>query len=255
MDVLTRRSSWGGAEEAAAIDDPEAEALTISTRLHDVDQERGTLHDADQDRRTPKWCKLLLVGVTAVSLFLGLTLAFYLLAPVTQATTHQIQPNDLHAVHDLLLVGYAGVFMQTESRGLAQVQQAALNMSILISELHPWAPCRLSDLAEARLGALNQQAKHSWGCLPHKFKETDFTAVFDEQCITNVPMAKAARNPHLVPDAEGAVSACQGSHWDRVCSYWSGIHSTALWAETQHRAAILPALLMLFWGGATQCSG
>ncbi len=87
-------------------------------------------------------------------------------------------PNDLHAIHDLLAVGSAGVFLNSEDK--SEVSQAADSLAELLEEIHPIEECR-HEISEARkrpdlasLGgrmdpATAAAANAAWRCLPGHF--------------------------------------------------------------------------------------
>jgi len=240
----------------------EVQSLTIDTDSQPAEQEQmmhSRLMPTAAAKRSRVW-KAALITLTTLAIFGALCLTFYIFyEPSTSNPAPLIQPNDLYALHDLLLVGYAAVFVKVDSAATQQVQDMAVDLTALLPVVHPWAPCRaaftqLEPLADPA-DTIARAARVAWDCLPHEFKSTDFSATFDRQCITDVALAKSAKNPKVLPAARSSLSTCEASKWDRTCSYWSVIHSTALWAESSSQPLVLKLLIVLLWSGATQCSG
>lgn len=170
----------------------------------------------------------------------------------------RIEPNDLWGVHDLLMVGYAAVFIKPDSAGQRQIQSAALNLTKLLADIHPVAPCRTelkSVNTETGAALVAKRALQTWSCLPHHFTPSDFSKAFDEPCLHDNALAAAARMPKVLPGIRMQLTACEGSRWDRTCSFWSTIHTITLRAEAVQTSSIIPLLLMVLWGGVTQCGG
>eukprot|EP00658_Telonema_sp_P-2_P079220 TRINITY_DN7599_c0_g1_i2.p1 TRINITY_DN7599_c0_g1~~TRINITY_DN7599_c0_g1_i2.p1 ORF type:complete len:228 (+),score=60.95 TRINITY_DN7599_c0_g1_i2:242-925(+) len=171
-----------------------------------------------------------------------------------------IMANDLWGLHDLLLVGFSAVFEANSTGGKSAIQQAALNLTQMLPTLHPVGKCRTAlsaIIANRELegeSLVAEMALASWECLPHQYTEGDFSATFSPECVSNVSLAKQAKNPKVLPPANAQLSSCRHSGWDRTCSYWSAIHTLALQAEA-NSVELLPVLVMVLWGGVTQCSG
>ena len=164
-------------------------------------------------KRSRVW-KAALVTVTTLAIFGALCLTFYIYyEPSTTNPAALIQPNDLYALHDLLLVGYAAVFVKADSAATQLVQEMAVDLTALLPVVHPWGPCRaafaqlepLPDPADT----VARAAQVAWDCLPHEFEQADFSATFDRQCITDVALAKSAKNPSVLPASRSSLSACE----------------------------------------------
>mmetsp|Transcript_98936 Transcript_98936/g.191057 ORF Transcript_98936/g.191057 Transcript_98936/m.191057 type:complete len:239 (-) Transcript_98936:706-1422(-) len=160
--------------------------------------------------------------------------------------------NDLWAVHDLLLIGYHGIFLAANSTAKREVQDHATNLAKMLPSVHPHNKCR-SDIA--KLVGNNERpnisavAEAAWACLPARFSASDFDAVF-----LNETDAVAAKMPH--PKDQTALSSCSDSNWPRTCSYWIALHQMAFRADALQRGAeFLHAVVPLLAGGALVCDG
>lgn len=168
-------------------------------------------------------------------------------------------PNDLWALHDLLLIGYSGVFMRDGSSGKEQVRQHAVDLARLLPQLHPHEPCR-QKLTEALSGCTEDKetvviaAEMSWTCLPGKFTASSFSKAYTAKDIDSLTGAIIAKMPTLLePEALGV---CRGSQWPRACSYWASLHSMALRADALGLGRnLLRAIMPVLAGGATLCNG
>jgi len=168
-------------------------------------------------------------------------------------------PNDLWAVHDLLLAGYAGVFMKPGSAGAAQVQSAAVDFARLLPELHPYGPCR-SAIQAASVGAaegrgeVEAAADASWACLPARFSASSFEKPFTARAIGNATEAAAAKMTKVVDTSQ--LGTCADSKWPRACSYWVSMHLMAFRADAKSLGAeFFKSVVPLISGGATFCGG
>mmetsp|Transcript_36269 Transcript_36269/g.85096 ORF Transcript_36269/g.85096 Transcript_36269/m.85096 type:complete len:301 (-) Transcript_36269:704-1606(-) len=175
-------------------------------------------------------------------------------------------PNDLWAVHDLLLVGQTGVFMKQDSAGKVEVQEAAYDLAKLLPALHPHAPCRAQlakvlgsspgQVAQARPNRdiLLKAATTSLQCLPAKFTSADFETFFGEKEMSDSDAAYDARMP--IPRKAKALGACMSSKWPRTCSYWVSMHAMAYRADVLGLGqTFLKSLVPVLAGGATMCGG
>ena len=124
-------------------------------------------------RHCPAMSRSTMIGsLIGVSLFVFFIIMI-IMGGGKQTSSLIIQPNDLYAMHDILLAGYAGVFMKTNSLGKALVQASAWNLTQLLPTLHPYQPCRsrLQALPKqsSQIGSVASVAKALWGCLPYHF--------------------------------------------------------------------------------------
>lgn len=170
-----------------------------------------------------------------------------------------IVPNDLWAVHDLLLTGYGAVFMKKESHGMREAQVAALALAELLPDVHPHAPCR-TQIAEAIEGSDDEMtrivaaANAAWDCLPAKFSSASFSSAYEDHYIGNFEAAKATRMPRLHDPS--VLGACKGTKWPRTCSMWASLHTMALRADALGLGQkLFQSTLPLLAAGATLCGG
>jgi len=181
-----------------------------------------------------------------------------------------ITPNDLWAIHDLLLVGYDGYFMKKDSPGHAEAQEAAAELARLLPHLHPHLPCReMLTTAMARYPpvprgpseayllpqpAIVEAAEAAWRCLPAAFTVASFTASFSLAALQDDQQAQQAKDPNLRDHS--VLGACLLSKWPRTCSYWASIHGMALRADALGLGApFLRAIVPILASGATMCGG
>mmetsp|Transcript_53080 Transcript_53080/g.124351 ORF Transcript_53080/g.124351 Transcript_53080/m.124351 type:complete len:294 (+) Transcript_53080:73-954(+) len=175
-------------------------------------------------------------------------------------------PNDLWAVHDLLLVGSAAVFMKEGSDGKKLVQDAPYELAKLLPAIHPISHCRSQfakvlgsspgKVAEARPSQENlvQLANTAMKCLPGKFVPSDFTSFFDEAALTDADLAYEARMPELKNPQR--LGVCAASKWPRTCSYWVAMHAMAYRADLLDLSQqMVSSLVPILAGGATMCGG
>jgi len=172
-----------------------------------------------------------------------------------------IQPNDLWAIHDMLLLGYHAVFMKPDTAGSKEVQRASIELANMLPELHPVEACRKQ--IETAISGQNESmqvlraAEASWSCLPAKFTETSFTSAFVglHESREAYKAAKRTRMPHLEPD-DHVLGACKDSRWPRTCSYWSSMHLLSYRADRKGKGQqFLAAIVPLIAGGMTLCQG
>lgn len=171
-----------------------------------------------------------------------------------------IVPNDLWAVHDLLLAGYGAIFMKDGSAGKQEVKDATMEFALLLPKLHPHEPCRTA-LATALYGSgqvgeasLKAAARASWECLPGGLADADFEDPFTEGMVDDSNAAFKARMTRLLDVS--LLGACKESRWPRTCSYWTSLHAMAYRADGQQMAgAFLKAVVPVLAGGATLCGG
>eukprot|EP00928_Gymnodinium_smaydae_P028345 TRINITY_DN21631_c0_g1_i2.p2 TRINITY_DN21631_c0_g1~~TRINITY_DN21631_c0_g1_i2.p2 ORF type:complete len:316 (+),score=43.80 TRINITY_DN21631_c0_g1_i2:91-948(+) len=175
----------------------------------------------------------------------------------------EVVPNDLHALHDMLLVGYSGVFMRKQtSRGAALVRDAAWRLGASLAELHPVSRCReqlaavpdASGTEDAALDYVSRLASVAWACLPAAFSAGKFDSAFSRDAVRNTTLQKSARNPTVL--SREPLGACRMSLWDRTCSYWTSLHLLAARAEMRGRGVdFLQQAITVLAGGATMCKG
>mmetsp|Transcript_24968 Transcript_24968/g.45878 ORF Transcript_24968/g.45878 Transcript_24968/m.45878 type:complete len:293 (-) Transcript_24968:86-964(-) len=175
-------------------------------------------------------------------------------------------PNDLWAIHDLLLVGSAAVFMKDGSDGKRTVEDASYELAKLLPALHPISNCRNQfakvlgsvpgKVAEERPSQekLVKLANTAMKCLPAKFVPSDFISFFDEAAMTDTEKAYDARMPELVNPQR--LGVCAASKWPRTCSYWVAMHAMAYRADMLGLSQrLLSSVVPIFAGGATMCGG
>jgi len=173
------------------------------------------------------------------------------------ASPESIAPNDLWAIHDLLLVGAGAVFMKGDSEGKRQIEQHAFDLANLLPQLHPHQPCR-GEVATALLGEEDKRrgliaaAEAAWACLPARFSDESFINAFTAAGIGNDGVAFSARNPK--PRNADLLCACRGSGWPRACSYWASLHTMAYRADVLNLGKdFIQSVVPLIAGGALQC--
>lgn len=221
-------------------------------------------------RRRHRTARNFIIFCAVLALMLVVTIITYSIIDTARKKTSSssdslltITPNDLHAIHDLILVGYAAVFMRVQTVGVGEVHQAVHNLTRALPTLHPYQNCRALLAQEAMSPAATPLAEVAassgiaWSCLPAAFTENDFTRPFTPAAVTNPQLAKQARNPGVKVTASAKLGACAASHWPRTCSYWSSIHSMALRAELLRvsGSAFLSMMVTVVASGATQCRG
>lgn len=171
--------------------------------------------------------------------------------------------DDLWAIHDLLLVGYAGIFMKSDSAGLLEVQIASKKLAALLPAIHPLERCRerfaqilggtagSPVLTEVTNDMHINVAGEAWHCLA--LVEEDFKNPFLPNAIGNFEAYKAAK---MTVPKRTLNGLCGQSAWPRTCSYWVSMHLLAARADLLllgHQ--LLDALIPILAGGATFCGG
>jgi len=167
-----------------------------------------------------------------------------------------IIPDDLWAVHDLLLAGYTAPFMK-EGAGKQEARQSAVKLARLLPQVHPHGPCRArigaalegwDPVAEPeRRAGVTAAAREAWACLPGNFTEASFSTPYTEEAIDSLAKAQWAR----MPSVKQRLGACEGSQWPRTCSYWSAMHTMAHRADQLELGAqFLGAVMPILAGGA-----
>lgn len=211
----------------------------------------------------------LVGGLLGLAVVVGALVLANQLLPKTQVrgpTLALANANDLWAIHDLLLIGEAAIFMLPASPGRAQVQKSSRNFARLVAVLHPYETCR-TRLSEAlgpypgpwatqalERSSVVQAAEVAWGCLPAKFKADKFDTNFSAQALDSWELAKAARNPILKDSS--VLGVCRDSAWARTCSYWASLHAMAARADLLSLSGeFLDAVFPILAGGATLCGG
>jgi len=176
----------------------------------------------------------------------------------SEALLENIVANDLWAIHDLLLVGYSAVFLNT-TQSKQEVQGHAYELAKLLPHLHPHKPCR-HEIARAMNSAGDERssvvaaAEAAWACLPAKFSYRSFNNPFTEEGLDDFTKAKSARMP--VPKDTDQLCACRGSKWPRACSYWASLHTMAYRADALLRGKeFLRSVVPIIISGALQCGG
>eukprot|EP00435_Cladocopium_sp_Y103_P051402 s2238_g15.t6 len=171
--------------------------------------------------------------------------------------------DDLWAVHDLVLAGYAGIFMKPDSAGLQEVQIASKKLAALLPAIHPLEHCR-QQFAMILGGAAGSPvltevtddmhiavARSAWSCLA--LTEASFQDPFLPKAIGNFEAYKAAK---MTVPKRTLNGVCGQSAWPRTCSYWVSMHLLAARADLLllgHQ--LLDALVPILAGGATFCGG
>ena len=171
-------------------------------------------------------------------------------------------PNDLHAIHDLLAVGAAGVFLNSEDK--SEVAQAADSFAELLEEIHPIEECR-DEIREARkrpdlasLGgrmdpATAAAANAAWRCLPAHFEEIHFDKPFEVAHVGSPGLEKRGRRAKVLDRT--LLGACKPTSWDRACSLWVSIHALSARADALGKSReFIRHVYPLLAGGATQCA-
>lgn len=183
-------------------------------------------------------------------------------SPDNSAAPADFVANDLWAVHDLLLVGYAAPFMKPGSDGERTVRASAVELARLLPLLHPYKPCRqqvgvalTGNPGMGDLDVVAAAADASWACLPAKFSATDFM-----QPVSAKHMHARSGLVHLKSTAPLSpksmqLGACRLSSWPRTCSYWAVLHGMALQADHSGKSwEFLKAVANVISGGVTMCS-
>ncbi len=171
-------------------------------------------------------------------------------------------PNDLHAIHDLLAVGAAGVFLNQEDK--PEVAQAADSFAELLEEIHPLEECR-HEITEARkrpdLASLGGRmepstaaaANAAWRCLPGHFESINFDKPFEVAHVGSPGLEKRGRRAKVLDRT--LLGACKPTSWDRACSLWVSIHALSARADQLGRSReFIRHVYPLLAGGATQCA-
>lgn len=228
-----------------------------------------------------RWCPIVSRS-TMIGSFIGVSLFVFFVTMTIMGGEERgssliIQPNDLYAMHDILLAGYAGVFMKNDTLGKALVQASAWNLTSHLNTLHPYEPCRTRLLAlppqSTQIRTVAAAANVLWECLPYHFSTQAFVGgvAFNASTVSNRNLQDAARNPQLKAIPCHALGSCMDSGWTRTCSYWAAIHAMALRSEvpdvsdttsvlsdssdSTDKATFLRSLLVTIAGGITQCRG
>lgn len=212
---------------------------------------------------------LYITVLVASSAVLGLLI--YLSERTTNShSKHMILANDLFAAHDVFMVGDIAVFESPGSAGAAAVHASSRKLSQYVLELHPVAACRaaLSSIQDEGddVDFMAARGAAAWTCLPEHFTASDFANPFTAAAMRDPAAAHAARFPYFVADSgrTASLGACQGSKWQRTCSYWSLFHTMALRLEQVFpletgtglaSSKFLPLLITTVAGGLTQCKG
>eukprot|EP00929_Paragymnodinium_shiwhaense_P059720 TRINITY_DN29895_c0_g1_i1.p1 TRINITY_DN29895_c0_g1~~TRINITY_DN29895_c0_g1_i1.p1 ORF type:complete len:328 (-),score=78.22 TRINITY_DN29895_c0_g1_i1:742-1725(-) len=172
-----------------------------------------------------------------------------------------ITANDLWSIHDMILIGYDGVFMKRDSPGWLDVRASAVDLVEMLSELHPLQKCRDQLLRALQQPHHNtdkiaEAARVSLECLPGNFTPDDFSVLFDKSHLGNKSAAEAAKFPELSDEAVSRLGTCKTSRWPRACSYWSSMHLMAYRAEALSMGKrFLKSMVRLISGGALLCGG
>eukprot|EP00927_Polykrikos_kofoidii_P085597 TRINITY_DN9350_c0_g3_i1.p1 TRINITY_DN9350_c0_g3~~TRINITY_DN9350_c0_g3_i1.p1 ORF type:complete len:216 (+),score=28.20 TRINITY_DN9350_c0_g3_i1:125-772(+) len=167
--------------------------------------------------------------------------------------------NDLWGIRDLVLSGYAALFMRRESEGARNVRTAGFNLVELLPKLHPVALCR-QKIDEAIKNTANGTtrisfvAQAAWSCLPGNFTPNHFDTPFLDEYLDDYEKAKASKMVHL--NDPSVLSACKDSAWPRTCSYWSSMHAMAYRADALNLSKpFLRAIFPILASGTIQCVG
>lgn len=180
--------------------------------------------------------------------------------PDRTGNLHLLQANDLHGIHDLLMVGYAGIWISDS--GKKEIQKSVCGIAKMLPSIHPVAECRstfqkiLDQDQEDCKQIVIRMADASWQCLPARFSGEDYSAVFTPEALADKDLQKVADNPELVPQSRSMLGACAETSWDRTCSYWVALHAMSLRAEQQGTGKeFLENAITAISSGATQCKG
>lgn len=167
--------------------------------------------------------------------------------------------NDLWGIRDLVLTGYAALFMRRESEGARNVRMAGFSLVELLPKLHPVALCR-QKIDEAIKSTANGTtrislvAQAAWSCLPANFTSDHFDAPFLDEYLDDYEKAKASKMTHL--NDPNLLSACKDSAWPRTCSYWSSMHAMAYRADALNLSIpFLRSIFPILASGTIQCVG
>lgn len=199
---------------------------------------------------------VLLVSATVDSFTFNVLPHRHFRAAVTNLANHgdplSEKANDLWALHDLLLIGYNGIFLNESSPAKREVQDHATSLAKMLPRVHPHKPCRhliAEVVGKNKKPNISAVAEAAWACLPANFSAADFDTVFLKESD-----AAAAKMPH--PKNPDSLGTCKGSGWPRTCSYWVSLHLMALRADAlQLSAEFLHAVVPLLAGGALVCNG
>jgi len=160
--------------------------------------------------------------------------------------------NDLWALHDLLLIGYHGIFITQHSPAKREVQDHATSLAKLLPRVHPLKQCRnmiAQVVGKSEKPNISAVAEAAWACLPANFSAVDFDNVFLKETD-----AVQAKMPH--PKKPEILGTCKGSGWPRTCSYWVALHLMAFRADAlQLGAEFLHAVVPLLASGVLVCNG
>lgn len=178
-----------------------------------------------------------------------------------------IEPNDFWGLRDLLLISYAGVFMQQGSVGHQLVQAYALDLAGMLPLIHPYEPCRESigwilDNSPAGQYAsdpdnkarLESVAEAAWSCLPARFTTASFSNPYTTEMMGDFSTSFDA---HMtVPLDKSSLGSCAASLWPRTCSYWATVHAMAKRADAIGVGdRFVRAFVSMAAAGATMCAG
>eukprot|EP00746_Dinoflagellata_sp_MGD_P131838 gnl/MRDRNA2_/MRDRNA2_65582_c0_seq1.p1 gnl/MRDRNA2_/MRDRNA2_65582_c0~~gnl/MRDRNA2_/MRDRNA2_65582_c0_seq1.p1 ORF type:complete len:314 (+),score=47.51 gnl/MRDRNA2_/MRDRNA2_65582_c0_seq1:171-1112(+) len=266
-------------------DDEEEEQSNrhVSTRSCD-DEEQLCGEDEDQDDATEEegdipsnnfrcaasWYFFLALSWVAVTVTCFFAYRIYLVQSSSYGggSALVIKANDLHAIHDLLMVSYAGIWMRPEDHaGIEKIQKAVCGIASLLPTIHPVEECRqvfskLMSHSGRPAHTKNceevviKMAEGAWQCLPGRFSAADFSAAFTSAAWTDHDLEKRARNPMLMAQKRDLLGVCRESTWDRTCSYWVSLHSMTLRAEQLGKGKeFLKNAIQAISSGATQCKG
>lgn len=175
------------------------------------------------------------------------------------------RPNDLWGIHDLLLAGYAGIFMEPNTKGWQEVRESSMRLTALLPAIHPSLECRerlarsLGGTAGSPLTNQVSEELHlkavseTWACLPAEFKPDDFKNPLLPDAIGDFEAYKAARMTQPLYPPKGV---CEKSAWPRTCSFWVSMHLMAARADQLSLGVeFLEAVVPILAGGATFCGG
>ena len=116
-------------------------------------------------------------------------------------------PNDLYAMHDIILTGYAAPFMKDGSQGREDVREAVTGLTRdLLPILHPVKRCRDEiervvfnrEAIGSDLALIRRSADVLWSCLPAKFDSNDFQHPFVFESLKSPRTVLDSRNPILL---------------------------------------------------------
>eukprot|EP00450_Noctiluca_scintillans_P013218 CAMPEP_0194510198 /NCGR_PEP_ID=MMETSP0253-20130528/41456_1 /TAXON_ID=2966 /ORGANISM="Noctiluca scintillans" /LENGTH=285 /DNA_ID=CAMNT_0039353419 /DNA_START=47 /DNA_END=904 /DNA_ORIENTATION=+ len=251
----------------------------VAFEVQDLESESASRTSEDKNGKTERrWISFRKESLAALTVGTLVTVMLVLwrtqgvtASRLTQSTAFEgprdvRNPNDLWALHDLLMLGFKAPFMKPYSEGYRVAQSSAVELARLMPALHPHPPCRaaFAELLHTQPGQMStldvdeplllQLADASWSCLPVSLTSSSFDTPFMSEAMHDDAVAFAARSPQLKD--ESVLGVCRGSAWPRTCSYWTAFHAFAYRAEALNLGVeLFRAVSVVLAAGATQCGG